>query len=511
MLESIPNLGYPPWLVERFCSITHKSAPTKHPIQIRSATWFSHLLEFFAMHLHCICIAFYQAIQYAPCMNIKQVVMLGEGQSIEFKETAESLDKEIVAFANAAGGTIYCGITDAGIVKGIAITNRIRSQIQDVARNCDPTIHINIKTLDEGVLAIHVPEGAEKPYQCSRGFFLRMGANSQKLTTSEIRDLLTKKHTLFDARLNLDAPLKEFLSMDLVKSYCAAAGIEQSQLKRNPHELLESLLATGKDMKGQRFLTNAGVLLFTQQPSLLIPESSLTLVRYTGTDKFSIDDRIDITGNLIEQMESATQFVRRHVQQGYRIDANARRLSKSQYPLVALREAIINAIVHRDYSFQNSHSYISLFSDRIEIENPGGIMGGIPFTEIEGRSIRRNPILADLLYRAGYGEKLGSGLIRIRESLRQNNNPPYQISSVNFFTMRLLPAATEIDPCIFSDRQLAILRALKDAKRPLSSAELSLAVGVSSTTITREVKRLLMEDVIAKIGVGKQTKYSAKS
>ncbi len=115
--------------------------------------------------------------------NIEKISELGEGQFIEFKETFDkSLQKEIVAFANASGGVIYLGITDSGKPNGIDITNRLKSQIQDIAYNCDPSVLINLVEIDT-VLAVEVSEGKNKPYSCSNGFFMRMGANSQKMTS----------------------------------------------------------------------------------------------------------------------------------------------------------------------------------------------------------------------------------------------------------------------------------------------------------------------------------------
>ena len=122
-------------------------------------------------------------------LNLPKSIELGEGQFIEFKESFDkNFQKEIVAFANASGGVIYLGITDTGKQKGIDISNRLKSQIQDMAYNCDPSIVINLVEM-ANVLAIQIPEGKNKPYSCSSGFFMRMGANSQKMTRNEILTL----------------------------------------------------------------------------------------------------------------------------------------------------------------------------------------------------------------------------------------------------------------------------------------------------------------------------------
>jgi ATP-dependent DNA helicase RecG len=102
----------------------------------------------------------------------------GEGQKVEFKARLSGLAKEMVAFANASGGSIYLGIADDGQIVGIAASNRLRSQIQDIANNCDPRLAIRLVSHGR-VIEIVVPEGIDKPYSCNEGFFLRIGPNSQ--------------------------------------------------------------------------------------------------------------------------------------------------------------------------------------------------------------------------------------------------------------------------------------------------------------------------------------------
>ncbi|MFZ3110857.1 MAG: RNA-binding domain-containing protein, partial [Rectinemataceae bacterium] len=113
------------------------------------------------------------------------VLSEGEGYRIEFKEQISNLDKEMVAFANASGGFIYLGITDDGTVKGFRADNRTRSQIQDIARNCDPPVRIIMEEY-QNILIIEVREGDDKPYRCASGFYNRTGPNSQKMNRDEI-------------------------------------------------------------------------------------------------------------------------------------------------------------------------------------------------------------------------------------------------------------------------------------------------------------------------------------
>ena len=138
-------------------------------------------------------------------MNKKElnfILQEGEGLKLEFKESLNNLDKELVAFANSEGGRIFLGVTDNKRIKGINITNKLKSGIQDIANNCDPKIKIRFEEF-ENILIIHVKEGQDKPYKCKEGFFIRTGPNSQKLKRDEIIDLIHDSGKIrFDAQLN---------------------------------------------------------------------------------------------------------------------------------------------------------------------------------------------------------------------------------------------------------------------------------------------------------------------
>jgi ATP-dependent DNA helicase RecG len=125
--------------------------------------------------------------------ELMQVLQEGEGQFVEFNEKADnSLTKEIVAFANASGGRIFIGVDDSGIVKGASITNKLKSQIMDLGKNCDLDIFLNLEELND-ILIVNVLEGNNIPYQCKNGFYLRLGENSQKLKRDKILDYSIKE------------------------------------------------------------------------------------------------------------------------------------------------------------------------------------------------------------------------------------------------------------------------------------------------------------------------------
>lgn len=123
-------------------------------------------------------------------MNEKELQLIlkeGEGYKVEFKESLNNLDKEMVAFANSSGGRICLGITDDGRVKGVSVTNNLKSRTQDIANNCKPKIKISFDTVGN-ILVVNIGEGEDKPYECSSCFYKRIGPNSQKMTRDELLD-----------------------------------------------------------------------------------------------------------------------------------------------------------------------------------------------------------------------------------------------------------------------------------------------------------------------------------
>jgi ATP-dependent DNA helicase RecG len=174
---------------------------------------------------------------------------------------------------------VYLGITDTGILKGLEITNRLKSQIQDFARNCDPPIIINLVEADH-ILAVKVTEGKNKPYSCSSGFFMRMGANSQKMTRNEILALAIKSGNVrFDEQICDNFEWKDF-DDEKFTYYLKLAGISYTLPK-------EEILRNLRVLTNEGF-TNAGVLYFAKEPYKYIISSKIRCIH------FNDDNRVDI-------------------------------------------------------------------------------------------------------------------------------------------------------------------------------------------------------------------------
>ena len=208
-------------------------------------------------------------------MNRKElefILQQGEGQYIEFKESFDkSLAKEIVAFANANGGRIFLGVDDKGKLKRINITNRLKSQILDIAKNCDPSIKVVLEEFSN-IIIINVYEGGDKPHKCSSGFYLRQGANSQKMTRDEILDFAVCEGKIkFDSQINNRFDFEKDFDKEKLDNYLKRAGLSNLIPVKN---ILKDLGVSDGNFN------NAGVLFFAKKPQQFIPPSVFTCVLF---------------------------------------------------------------------------------------------------------------------------------------------------------------------------------------------------------------------------------------
>ena len=348
------------------------------------------------------------------------ILQEGEGQYLEFKEKISGLDKEIVAFANSSGGKIFLGIDDENKIKGIEITNKLKSQIQDIAHNCDPSIIVGLEEF-EGVLVVEVKEGENKPYSCSSGFYLRVGANSQKLKRDEIVEFIISEGKVgFDDKFT---NVKDY-SVDLVKSYLKRIGVSE-EIDKNTLINLDV-----GDSKGN--LNNAGILFFTENPRDYLINAYVTCARYKGIEKVDVIDRKDFSGDLISQVENSMEFIKRNTRLAYKIE-DLEREEIPEYPVKALREALLNAIMHRDYFSKGGNVQIDIYDNRLTITNIGGLMKPLTIETFGKVAIRRNPLIADLFHRINFIEKMGTGIKRIRESCEEHGGVKFSFEVDGYF------------------------------------------------------------------------------
>jgi len=362
-------------------------------------------------------------------MKINELNLLiaeGEGLTVEFKEKyTPKIDRDIVALANSKGGLIILGVDDKGKVLDEQLTNQMKAEVLSLARNCEP--HITIPKVSQvgKAIVIEIPEGDEKPYSCSSGYFRRLDAVTQKMTQKEVGTLFKNANAIsYEERICRDISWDD-ISKEKIKIFFKEAGITINKI--DPQDVLTSLnLATKSGIK------NAGVLFFARDPRRFIVQCETILVSFKGTNRLDILDRKDIQEDLWTQYQEALIFLKRHLSIRTEIKGLDRRDSY-EIPLETLREAVANAIIHRDYSVRGTSIMVEVHDDKVIIKNPGGFPAGMSQDKLGALSVRRNELIADLFARLHRSERMGSGFKRIRESMEAAGLPFPKISSDEFF------------------------------------------------------------------------------
>src|SRR3989344_242256 len=346
-------------------------------------------------------------------MNKKEFEFLiseGEGYNVEFKESFSSdLGREICAFANSNGGKILLGVSDDKQIKGVEITNKLKSQVHDLARNLDPKLALSLEEFDN-VLIINVPEGKNKPYSANGKFYMRQGSNSQQLARDEIREFFQKEGRItFDEKLNEKFDLTADFNKDAFSLFLEKSKIS-SVLGRE--EILKNL-----ELLEDKKLKNAGVLLFCNNVTRFFLNAQITCALFLGRDKVNILDKKEFYGDLHSNYNQVMEYIKSKLNTEYLIKTVGPREERLELPEEALREALLNAIVHRDY-FSNAEIQVYIFKDRLEIVNPGGLVPGIRLSDLGKKSLSRNKLLFGLLSRMSLVEKAGTGILRIRNAMK---------------------------------------------------------------------------------------------
>lgn len=441
--------------------------------------------------------------------DLQIILKEGEGYKVEFKESQASFDKDLVAFANSSGGKVIFGVTDGGVVKGIEINNKIRTQIQDIANNCRPKIKLDVEEL-ENVLIVSVSEGDDKPYECSSGFYKRIGPISQKMTRDEIIDLLKSEGKVkFDELIEPKFNFPEDFDEARFQRFCRLAGISEID---DTEKLLISL-GVAEKQEGRLFLNKAGVLFFAKEPQRFVRWSVFTVALFKDQAGVDIIDRKEIEGSLFEIVEEVMKFIQLYSKVAYRFTGMPQRENVYEYPFNAIREAVINSVMHK-YYFEHGHNNILRFlPDKIRIENYWSRPSGF----ILGKTVfRRNQLIADLFARIHFGEKMGTGFERIKEVCNKEKTPFPEIDlDNNYFYVTFKPSIEYMElageatqkiprkyPENITENQLKILELLGQDNR-LTIAKLAKELGVSPETVKKNIAKLKQEGLISRIGPDK--------
>ena len=424
-----------------------------------------------------------------------------ENETTEFKsEYTDNIIKTVIAFANTAGGKIFIGIDDDGIENIDDCYTRLTNAIRD---NISPDVTMFTKYElyeNERIIEVKVSEGTNKPYffrtkgMRPEGVYIRQGATSVPSSVEKIRQMIkmSEKDSFEEGRslnqsLHFSEAINEFAAkkVDFGKNKYASLGIVNSD---------------------DGLFTNLAVLLSDEC------EHTIKVAIFEGDDKKVFKDRKEFSGSLFKQLRNCYDFLElcNHTAAFFQ---GLDRIDKEDYPSTALREALLNSIVHRDYSFSGS-IIINIFDDKIEFVSLGGLVSGLSKEDImRGVSQTRNQKLANIFYRLKHIEAYGTGIQRIFDLYADDRIKPDIIITDNTFTM-ILPnrnaAALGTDNAVSITNQEQIIVDKIKKKGFITDDEIQLILDIKKSRAYLIVKSMKDKGIIVTQGRGNKRKHYLK-
>ncbi|NYB52070.1 MAG: putative DNA binding domain-containing protein [Methanobacteriaceae archaeon] len=434
---------------------------------------------------------------------------------MEFKSSLSDKDaimKTISAFSNKRGGIILVGVNDNGEVIGVGMgRNTLEQLANEIRRETDPSVSPYIDDpLVNGnkIILIEVSESTEKPVFYRNKAYIRVGRTNQKLSSTEIRSLITNEHrvTSWDEQIIEEATLED-IDDKQVENFLKLASIKRNldlDPKTPKKEALNRLELT---RDGQ--LTNAAVLLFGSNPQRFVLQAITQCARFKGIDTDEFEDVRNFEGTIIDQREDALKFIGKHIGKSAKIEG-VERVEEFEYPLEAIREAVTNALCHRDYRI-NSNVQIRIFEDRIEIWGCGPLPEPLTVEDLKKAhdSIRRNPLVAKCFYRIGFVEEWGTGTQRIIKSCLENGlpEPLFEIKSGSLVVIIRKYKYAQLRKSEIGERQKKAIDYLLKNGRITNEEYRRINPDIGRYTALKDLKDLVSKGVITAEGKGRYTYY----
>ena len=430
-----------------------------------------------------------------------------ESEVVELKaEVVGDICKEVIAFANTKGGTLYIGVSNDGSVVGVKNADQVILQLNNMIRDSikpDVTMFVGYETqhvTDKDIIAVTIQKGTDRPYYLGSkglkpsGVYVRNGTSSDPATDTAIRRMI--KETDGDSFESMRS-LEQNLSFEAAEKQFEKQNIPFDTAKM---QTLGMISADG-------IYSNVALLLSDQCPS------TIKAATFSGEDKGSFQDRREFGGSLFQQMEELYSYLDMRNQTKATFDG-LYRIDTRDYPEDALREALLNSLVHRDYSFRAS-TLVSVYADRIEFVSVGGLPSGIELDDIMlGLSVCRNPKLAAIFYRLQLIEAYGTGMPKIMNAYADTELKPKIEVSSNAFKITLPNRNTGANKAVTltstpKSNEKLILDFI-DSHGHIVRSDVDRLLEVSQATANRILKRMVAEGLIYQDGNGRKTKYRRK-
>ncbi|MBC7223469.1 MAG: putative DNA binding domain-containing protein, partial [Anaerolineae bacterium] len=436
----------------------------------------------------------------------------GPGPLVEFlpEPDAQALAETMVAFANTDGGTIVVGWGPGAEAAEAWLEEDLEAALMEAQQACNPPIRAEWRPFEvrgrRGV-AVVVARSPELHSLADGRVLVRAGAENRPLGGEEIRQLAATKGTGDFEAETVPGATRDDLSDEVIAEYLEKRSERQRRPVTGPVEAhLREIGAL--DEAGDP--TVAGMLLFGKQPSAFLPQAGLVFVRFVGTEPRGREGlagygrREEINGPLPRLIEQAWQVLWEEM----RVEAVVKGLEReerTEYPPFAVREALVNAVAHRDYRLRGRRIEIRMFDDRLEVTSPGGLPGYITLDNIVEEHFSRNPRIVTGLFQWGYIEELGLGIDRMIEAMVENGHPPPKFRAtpysftVTLYNVRERPAipAWQRD---MNERQLRALAYIQKHGRITNREYRELCPSVSAETLRLDLADLVDKGILLKIG-----------
>lgn len=361
-------------------------------------------------------------------MQIEQVTTWlhgGEGIAVEFKEKYVSrVIETLVAFANTQGGQVLIGVDNRGRVVGLPDADKVVESVLSACREAvTPPLSpdVQLLRLSEGVIVVARVDATGRMHAKGGAIFVRHGRQTRRASHEEIRSLtLQETPEVFEQLPATGASISD-LDLQKLREYFVRFAPRASAGEAGVTELaVTAKLAVVQT--GQTLPTVAGIVLFGQRPQRYNVSWGITALRVRGQsyDRNHVVDRRELTGTADALIEAGQRFVADHMHIAYRFDpGDPKRLDVPEYSLDAVREALANAVAHRDYQPAETIQ-LRMFDDRMEIQNPGGLLPGLTLPALlrGGIARRRNEVISEVLRHLGYVEMAGFGILYIQQQSR---------------------------------------------------------------------------------------------
>ena len=386
--------------------------------------------------------------------ELLDLIAAGESPEVEFQRSlGQDFGRELCAFANGDGGTILLGVSGSGEVVGVGNHGRTRVKVLTVARSGDPSIVVEVESVGD-VMRVTVPPQKYKPYSIGWRAFVRDGTGSRRLTNAEIKDLY-----YIVGRAHFDKePCKAFSMEAHLKADVWERFIRRAKIPEAMHAIL-ALRNLGLVDNEDR-MTYAGAWLLAGDIRQFTESAHVSCALFRGTEEAGSLERQDFHGSLPAIADEVLAWVLRRINVQFSIwRENAE--GRPELPEAALREALANAIAHRDYRSRD-HVRVRVFRDRVVISSPGGLPEGMSEGDLGTMSVPRNPLLYNMLARMGLVGGIGSGIRRMKALCREYGvlEPRIEVSGADVTISFRRPPAIQLEPSGIDDDFAAMQESL---------------------------------------------------